>query len=39
VEPGDVVYLAFAYQQPIQIKLDGQKYLIVRERDVISLVG
>lgn len=37
VQPGDIVYLYFAYGQPVGIVLEGVKYVIARSRDIVAL--
>ena len=37
VKAGDIVYMAFAYQKPLVIKLNGKKYGVARSRDLIAL--
>ena len=39
VKAGDIVYMAFAYQKPLVIKLDGKKYGVARSRDLIATVN
>ena len=36
VEIGDIVYMAFAYNEPIVMELDGNKYVLARTRDLIG---
>lgn len=37
IKTGDIVYLAFAYNEPVNIELDGVEHFVVRERDVIAV--
>lgn len=39
VQPGDVAYLYFAYSAPIEIVLDGTKYVLARCRDLVGLAA
>jgi len=36
VQVGDVIYLYFAYSQPLKITLQGKEFAIGRSRDVIA---
>lgn len=37
VEVGNTVYMMFAYQQPIEVVIQGKTFLIVRARDIVAL--
>ena len=43
VEPdvveGEIVYMAFAYSQPIPMEFNGHKYILARARDLIGSTG
>jgi len=39
VQAGEVVYLFFAYHKPVEITLQGKKFLVARCRDLIGVAA